>query len=209
MQVDQSAFAKTFNVSRETIERLNEYEALLKKWNPKINLVSRNTLDDIWHRHFSDSAQIYQHIGDNCQRWLDFGSGAGFPGLVAATIAKEKHPNISFTLVESDHRKAAFLMTVANALNLSATIITERIENIPPQKADIITARAVASLDQLLTWSAPHAQKDTVLLFPKGNSYESELTAARKHWHIEVETSPSVTDSSSVILRIEDFKRVD
>lgn len=209
MQVSRSSFASAFDVSRETIERLDEYEALLKKWNPKINLISRNTLDDIWQRHFADSAQVYQHIGNSCNKWLDFGSGAGFPGLVAATMAKEKHPDVSFILVESDHRKAAFLLTVANALSLSATIITERIEDIPAQNADIITARAVASLDQLLAWSAPHARKSTVLLFPKGNSYESELTAARKHWHIDVETTPSMTDSSSVILRIKDFKRVD
>ncbi len=209
MQVSRSSFAKTFDVSRETIELFDEYEALLKKWNPKINLISRNTLDEIWHRHFADSAQVYHHIGDSCNNWLDFGSGAGFPGLVAATIAKQKNPDIRFTLAESDHRKAAFLMTVVNALGLSATTITERIENIPDQNADVITARAVASLDQLLTWAAPHAQKSAVLLFPKGNSYESELTAARKHWHIDVETTQSMTDSSSVILRIKDFARVD
>ena len=209
MQVSRSSFANIFDVSRETMGRFDEYEALLKKWNAKINLVSRNSLDEIWERHFSDSAQIYQHVDSNCTKWLDFGSGAGFPGLVAATIAREKHPDIRFTLVESDHRKAAFLMTVVNALGLSASIITDRIEDISGQNADIITARAVASLDQLLAWAAPHAQKSSVLLFPKGNSYESELTAARKHWHIEVETMPSITDSSSVILRIKDFKRVD
>jgi len=209
VQVNQGSFAEKFNVSRETIERLTEYEALLKKWNPKINLISRNTVDDIWHRHFADSAQLYQHIGENCKKWLDFGSGAGFPGLVVAAMAVEKHPDTRFILVESDHRKAAFLMTVSRALGLSATVKTDRIEAIPAQNADIITARAVASLDQLLKWAAPHAQKTSVLLFPKGNSYESELTAARKHWHIEVETTPSVTDSSSVILRIKDFKRVD
>lgn len=209
MLVKREFFAAKFNVSRETIERLDEYEALLKKWNPKINLISRNTLDSIWHRHFSDSAQLYQHIGDNCKKWLDFGSGAGFPGLVVAAMAMEKHPETSFVLVESDQRKAAFLMTVSNVLGLSATVVTERIEALPAQKADIITARAVASLDQLLTWAAPHRQKPSVLLFPKGISYESELTAAQKHWHIEVETIPSVTDSSAVILKIEDFKRAD
>lgn len=208
MRVDRENFTALFDVSRETIERLDVYEALLKKWNPKINLVSRTTLAEIWHRHFADSAQIYQHIGANAKKWLDFGSGAGFPGLVAAVIAQEKDPDMGFTFVESDHRKAAFLLTVSNTLGLNAAVITERIEAIAAQNADVISARAVAALDQLLLWAGPHAHKSTVLLFPKGNSYESELTAARKHWHIEAEVIPSMTDSSSVILRIEDFERV-
>ncbi len=207
MQVSRESFSKQFDVSRETIDRLDVYGALLKKWNPKINLVSRNTLDEVWHRHFADSAQLYQHVDKNCTCWLDFGSGAGFPGLVVAVIAKEKQPGISVTLVESDQRKAAFLLTVSNALGLNAKVISERIESLPPQNADIITARAVAPLGQLLNWAVPHAHKSTVLLFPKGNSYESELTAAQKHWHIGSEVIQSVTDSGSVILRIEDFER--
>ena len=207
MRVNRECFAQKFNVSRETMERLNCYEALLQKWNPTINLVSRSTLDDIWHRHFADSAQLYQYIDDNCRNWLDFGAGAGFPGLVIAVIGLEKNPNLSITLVESDKRKAAFLLTVSRDLGLNANVITKRIEALPPQKADIISARAVAPLTQLIGWAAPHAHKSTVLLFPKGNSYESELTAARKHWHIEAEVIQSVTDSSSVILRIEDFER--
>jgi len=208
VQVNREGFASSFDVSRETIERFDEYEVLLKKWNPAINLISRNTVDDIWQRHFADSAQLYQHIAEDAKNWLDFGSGAGFPGLVAATIAKEKHPDLTITLVESDQRKAAFLMTVSNALGLRTKVIAERIENLPAQNADIVTARAVGSLDKLLSWTAPHAHKTSVLLFPKGISYESELTAARKHWHIEAEVIPSVTDSSAVILRIKEFKRV-
>ncbi len=208
MRVNRDHFADRFNVSRETMERLDEYEALLKKWNPKINLVSRSTLDEVWHRHFSDSAQLYPYIDEDAKNWLDFGSGAGFPALVLAVVARETRPDLQFTLVESDHRKAAFLLAVSTALGLNTKLITERIESLPSQSADIISARAVASLTQLMDWAAPHAHESTVLLFPKGNSYESELTAARKHWHIGVEITPSLTDSGSVILRIEDFKRV-
>lgn len=207
MQVSMNSFATLFDVSRETIERLKVYEALLKKWNPKINLVSRNTVSEVWHRHFADSAQLFRHLDEKSTNWLDFGSGAGFPGLVVATMAKERLPDMKVTLVESDQRKAAFLLTVSNALDLNTSVVSERIESLEPQNADIITARAVASLEQLLSWSAPHVHKSTVLLLPKGNSYESELTAARKHWHIESEVISSVTDSSSVILRIEDFER--
>lgn len=208
MQVSRETFESNFNVSRETLDRFDTYEALLKKWNPIINLVSRNTIDDIWERHFSDSAQLYQHIGGNSKTWLDFGSGAGFPGVVSAIIALEKHPELTTFLVESDQRKAAFLMTVSSALSLNIKVITDRIERIAPAGADIISARAVASLNQLLNWAEPHTKNGTLLLFPKGNSYESELTAARKHWHIELDVIQSVTDSGSVILRIEEFKRV-
>ena len=208
MRISRESFSKLFDVSRETMERFDEYDALLRKWNPKINLISRSTADEIWHRHFADSAQLYQHIDKTCLNWLDFGSGAGFPGLVIATLAQEKQPDLKVTLVESDHRKAAFLLTVSNALGLNTQTVTERVESVQAQNADIISARAVAPLDQLLSWAAPHAHKSTVLLFPTGNSYESELTATRKHWHIESKVIPSVTESSSVILRIEEFARV-
>ncbi len=208
MRADRGAFRDAFDVSRETMDRFDTYETLLKKWNPKINLVSRATLDHIWQRHFMDSAQIFRQTGPAQETWLDFGTGAGFPGLVVAVLAGEKRPALRVTLVESDQRKAAFLLSVARALALDVEVITSRIEALPPRRADVISARAVAPLDQLLHWAAPHAHKSTVLLFPKGNSYESELTAAQKHWHIEAKAIPSVTDSSSVILRIEDFERV-
>jgi 16S rRNA (guanine527-N7)-methyltransferase len=208
MRVSKESFAASFDVSRETMSRLEDYEQLLAKWNPKINLVSRSTLSEIWHRHFADSAQMIQHIDKDQHSWLDFGSGAGFPGLVIAAIAIEKYPDLAVTLVESDQRKAAFLLTVTKALGLNVVVKPERIEAMPAQNADIISARAVAPLSQLLSWAQPHAHKSSVLLFPKGNSYESELTTARKHWHIEAEVIPSVTDSGAVILRIKDFNRV-
>ena len=209
MQVSEENFASAFDVSRETIAQLAQFERLLRKWNPAINLVSRATLGDLWHRHFADSAQIYQHVDEKHTSWLDFGSGAGFPGLVVAVLAKENRPDLAVTLVESDHRKAAFLLTVANTLGLNVSVKIGRIEEMGGESADVISARAVASLEQLLIWAHPHAHDSTVLLFPKGISYESELTAARKHWHIEAKVIPSVTDSGAVILRIEDFERVD
>jgi len=209
MLVDRESFARQFDVSRETMARLDAYEVLLKKWNPKINLVSRSTLSEIWHRHFADSAQIWALVPKGASVWLDFGSGAGFPGLVCAVLALEKRPCLQFILVESDQRKCAFLASVATALGLNIRIEPARIEALSAQKADIVTARAVAALTQLLGLSAKHVHESTVLLFLKGNNYESELTAARKHWHIEAEEIESLTDSSSVILRIEDFARVE
>ena len=209
MLVRRDNFAEQFDVSRETIERLNEYQALLEKWNPKINLVSRTTLDQVWHRHFADSAQLIRHTPKNAARWLDFGSGAGFPGLLCAAIAHELQPELAFTLVESDHRKCAFLLSAAEKMGLKVQIRPERIEDMHPHNADIISARAVAPLDQLLSLSAKHTHKATVLLFPKGINYESELTAARHHWHIDMTVIQSLIDSNSVILRIEEFERAD
>lgn len=207
MQVDQAQFQSKFNVSRETMERLAQYERLLKKWNPRINLVSSATLSDVWHRHFADSAQLWHHLPEKWARWLDLGSGAGFPGLVGAVFAKEAALGQHVHLVESDHRKCAFLATVARDLELDVTVSTTRIEALPGQNADVITARALAPLEKLLEFSHPHAHKSTVLLFPKGNNHESELTAAQNNWTMVLKTLPSITDSGSVILRIEDFNR--
>jgi len=209
MRVSRGSFAQSFDVSRETIGRLDRYEALLNKWNPKINLVAHSTLGEVWHRHFADSAQLWAHIPDYATSWLDFGSGAGFPALVCAILAQEKQPALRFTLVESDQRKCAFLASISNELGLATRIVPKRIEALPAQQADIITARAVAPLSKLLALTEDHAHKSSVLLFPKGNRYESELTAARKHWHIDAQVIESLTDSGSVILRIEDFARVE
>lgn len=207
MQIDKSNFQDVFNVSRETMEKLGRYEQLLVKWNGSINLVSKGTISDLWHRHFADSAQLLASAPLNAHMWLDFGSGAGFPALVCAILAEEQRPELRISLVESDQRKSAFLMTVAHELALSVKVIPERIEKLKAVKADIISARAVAALPDLLAFSAPHRQESTILLFPKGNNYESELTIAKKNWHIDVEIIQSLTDSGSVILKIKDTKR--
>lgn len=209
MPFDKAGFQERFSVSRETIAGLEAYEALLQKWNPRINLVSRTTLAEVWHRHFADSAQLWELMPETASIWLDFGSGAGFPALVIATLAKEKKPDLRVVLVESDQRKCAFLINVIAELGLNAEVKAARIEDIPSQNADVISARAVAPLEKLMELSTSHAHKSTVMLFPKGNSYESELTAARKHWHIEQKAIPSLTDPNSVILKIKEFKRAE
>jgi len=207
MKVDRDTFQSTTNVSRETMDRFRCYEALLRKWNAKINLISRGTMSDLWDRHFADSAQLARLAPKTTKIWLDFGSGAGFPGMVCAILAKDRGDDMRMVLVESDKRKAAFLMTVARALNLDVEVISERIETIVSMQVDVISARAVASLSDLLAYSDIHRQDSTILLFPKGNNYESELTEAKKNWHIDVEIIKSVTDSGSVILLIKDINR--
>lgn len=142
MEFAQSNFAEYFDVSRETMDRLGAYASLLEKWNPKINLVSSSTLANTWHRHLADSAQLWALAPEGAKSWMDIGSGAGFPGLVIAAIAAEKLPDLAVTLVESDRRKSVFLKTVAREMGVTVNVITERIEMLEPQNADILSARA-------------------------------------------------------------------
>lgn len=207
MEITQSNFAEVFDVSRETMDRLVIYAGLLGKWNPKINLVANSTLANIWHRHMADSAQIWALAPEGARTWLDIGSGAGFPGLVIAAIAAEKAPELVVTLVESDRRKSVFLQTVAREMGVTAKVITKRIEALEPQKADILSARALAPLTQLFEFAEKHRKTDGICLFPKGARVNSELTEASSCWHMSYETFPSVTDQDAVILRIGEFKR--
>ena len=208
VEVSQGNFAEMFDVSRETMDRLQAYAALLIKWNPKINLVAKSTIPDVWHRHMADSAQLWALAPQGAKTWMDIGSGAGFPGLVIGAIAAEKAPDMAITLVESDRRKSVFLQSAAREMGITVKVITKRIELLEPQNADILSARALSSLSQLLEFAEKHRQPDGVCLFPKGARVDSELTEASSCWHMAYETFPSMTDPDAVILRIGEFKRV-
>ncbi len=199
-------FSIAFNVSRETIDRLIAYEKLLRKWNDKINLVAKSTLADIWHRHFADSAQLLRLARQKTGLWADFGSGAGFPGLVIAILAKETLPDLMVVLVESDTRKCAFLATVSRQLGLNVRIENARVEALANLGARTISARALAPLDELLPLARRHLADNGECLFLKGATVESELTAIDRIWNSSVETIPSVTDPSGVVLRIGDIQ---
>jgi|LGOV01.1.fsa_nt_gb 16S rRNA (guanine527-N7)-methyltransferase len=207
-EISQESFAETFGVSRETMGRLQVYAALLVKWNPKINLVAKSTIPSIWNRHMADSAQLWALAPRGAKTWLDIGSGAGFPGLVIAAIAVEKAPDLVITLVESDRRKSVFLQAAAREMGVKVQVITKRIELLEAQNADILSARALSSLTQLLEFAEKHRNLSGVSLFPKGARVDSELTEASSCWHMAYETFPSMTDSDAVILRIGEFKRV-
>ncbi|WP_323781602.1 16S rRNA (guanine(527)-N(7))-methyltransferase RsmG [Thalassovita sp.] len=196
------------DVSRETMERLERYAALLTKWNPSINLVSRSTLENMWDRHFIDSAQMYQYAPQGAKLWADFGSGGGFPGLVIAILAAEKSPDLQVTLVESDTRKVAFLRTVIRETGISALTINDRVENIPSLKADVVSARALADLPMLLDFADFHLGQGGVALFPKGVNWEKEVLEARQTWRFACQRFKSETDAGAVILRIEDIEHV-
>ncbi|MEO0622074.1 MAG: 16S rRNA (guanine(527)-N(7))-methyltransferase RsmG [Pseudomonadota bacterium] len=199
--MDAATFRKAYGVSRETCERLETFAALLTRWTKRINLIAPKTLDTLWSRHIADSAQLWTLRPDACDTWLDLGSGGGLPGLVIAAIAAEE-TRIQITLVESDGRKSAFLATAAREMNLSPTIVTERIESLRLPKSSVISARALAPLPKLLELAAPHAAPETVFLFPKGRNARSELTEAQRHWHIEQTEIASRTEADATILKI-------
>lgn len=196
------------NVSRETLERLKEFEALVLKWNPKINLVSKTSLDDIMNRHIADSVQVFKAVGTDFKNWADFGSGGGFPGIVAAILAKESNPLAQLTLVESDARKSAFLREATRQLSLNVKVLNERIEKIPCLNADVISARALAKLTILCQFVALHGQTNTVAVFPKGESFMNEISEARLSWNFDIEILPSITESKAAILKLRNILHV-
>jgi len=195
--------AAGLDVSRETFERLELLERELRRWQAIKNLVGPATLDSIWDRHIADSLQLLALAPEGARTWLDLGSGAGFPGLVLAIAGAER--GLRVHLVESNSRKCAFLRHIARLTGVSATVHEARLEAVVPGfvgQADVVSARALASLVQLLDWTAPMLKAGTIGLFPKGRDAEIELTEARKKWTFEAEILPSSTDSEARILRI-------
>ncbi|MBC8241143.1 MAG: 16S rRNA (guanine(527)-N(7))-methyltransferase RsmG [Alphaproteobacteria bacterium] len=201
-------FQKAADVSRETLARLEAYTALLVKWNQRINLVSRRSLDDVWRRHVLDSIQLckFDKSGESRETaapWLDLGSGAGFPGLVLA-IAGVRNVH----LVESDGRKCAFLREAARITGAEVTVHNERIEALPPQGAHTISARALAPLPRLLPLAYEHLIIGGQIILLKGQDVDTELTEAAKCWNMSIRHIPSVTDESGSILQLTEICRV-
>ncbi|SLN43120.1 16S rRNA (guanine(527)-N(7))-methyltransferase RsmG [Ruegeria meonggei] len=200
------AIFEEMNVSRETFDRLNTYVELVRRWNPKINLVSRNSLADIWTRHILDSVQVYR-CADSFQHWCDLGSGGGFPGMVCAIIAIEEAPQAQFSFVESDQRKAAFLRNVARECGANCRVFSIRIEIVDPMSADILSARALADLKTLMSFCDRHLSQTGTALLPKGASWKKELEDAREQWSFQFEPITSLTEPQAVILRIKGVSR--
>jgi 16S rRNA (guanine527-N7)-methyltransferase len=195
-------------VSRETLDLLNEYAAFLTKWQAAINLVSRSSLSEMWSRHFLDSAQIFQYRPEAATRWLDIGSGGGFPGMVCAVMAKDVAPDLRFSFVESDIRKCVFLRAVARELGIKADVISDRIETATPQTADILTARALAPLARLCEFATRHMKPDGTAFFLKGERFEAEVVEARDNWMMDLTTLPSETSLVGKILKVRNIQRV-
>lgn len=207
MNDEADCILDTLNVSRETSDRLRLLADLLCKWNPRINLVSKSTLNTLWTRHILDSAQIFDLVTHPVGYWVDIGSGGGFPGLVVAILAAEKDPGQKTTLIESDQRKCAFLRTVLRETGVNGTVLTKRIEQAPAQNADVLSARALADLTQLCEFSERHLQRNGTALFPKGVTWEKELRVAGESWSFSHEVITSKSEPEAVILKLGDICR--
>ena len=190
------------DVSRETIDRLTRFQDLLKKWNPVINLVGKQTIADSWNRHVLDSAQLLPIAGPSAKTWTDLGSGGGLPAIVISILAKDLRPSLHVTMLESDQRKAAFLRTVISDLGINAVALPVRIENAESQQSDIVSARALAPLPELLAYAQCHLKPDGQALFPKGASSDAEVEQAKRLWTFDLARHKSVTNDQATILEI-------
>ena len=191
-------------VSRETAVRLDRFVALLIEWQQRMNLVASSTLPYLWTRHVADSLQLLD-LAPDAKIWVDFGSGAGFPGLAIACALADK-PGSRVHLVESNGKKAGFLRQAVRVTGAPALVHQARIENFGESFAehtDVVTARAVAPLKVLCGQAFPLMQRGALALFPKGQDVEADLTEATKYWNIKPELIPSRTDASGriVVLR--------
>lgn len=191
------AFRRATGVSRETLDRLQAYADLLVRWQARVNLVGRSSLADLWRRHMLDSAQLAAMVPPGTRCLVDLGSGAGFPGLVLAILGVD-----GVHLIESDRKKCAFLREAARQTAAPVQILAERIEDVPPFPADVITARALAPLRRLIPLARPFVRPDTVLLFLKGQDVDRELTEATKQGILTVARTPSMTSPDGTVLRI-------
>ena len=204
----KEGFAKQLSVSDGLLDRFSAYQNLLRKWQQRINLVSRSTLPDLWRRHFLDSAQLFPLIPKSANTLVDLGSGAGFPGLVLALLISEGGgPDVH--LIEADGRKAAFLAEANRILEARATVHSRRIESITDLKGDVITARALAPLDRLLNQAERFMGSETTCLFLKGEKAPHELTIARKRWTMKVSEITSITHDLARIIKLTEVSRVD
>jgi 16S rRNA (guanine527-N7)-methyltransferase len=203
-------FARSFSVPRETVDKLVTYVQLLKQWQKAVNLVAPSTLEQIWHRHFADSAQILPYAAES-RLWVDLGSGGGFPGLVIA-ILLANHENRHVHLIESNGRKCAFLSEVVRKTGAPATVHAGRIEDIVRAgvigKADVVSSRALAPLVSLLGMACGFLGENSVGLFLKGREARQEIADAGKVWRFDYECVPSQTSDDGNIVIIRSLSRL-
>jgi 16S rRNA (guanine527-N7)-methyltransferase len=202
--------------------RLQVYERLLRKWQATINLVAPKTLDEVWERHFLDSAQLWrvaqqllpadERVPPKGLHWLDLGSGGGFPGLVVGLVAVDQPGQLArLTLIESDQRKAAFLREVARETGLKdrvpVDIVVARIEasanHLKVRDVDVVTARALAPLPKLLDWALPYFGPATLGLFLKGREAEAEVADVPASLAVECARYPSMTDIDAAVVAVQ------
>jgi 16S rRNA (guanine527-N7)-methyltransferase len=198
------AFQAEFDVPRGTMVALARYAELLVDWQGRMNLVGPATLEDIWGRHFADSAQLVRHVPQG-QSWLDIGAGGGFPGMVLAAMGWA-----NVTLVDSIAKKCRFLEAVRDELELRdrVSVVCGRVEGLPTLGVQVATARAAASLGQLLDWAIRHVRPGGLFVFPKGRRWAEEVEEAETRFLFDLETRDSLTDAEAKILLVRNLKRL-
>lgn len=201
---DAAAFQAATGVSHETLARLQAYHDLLLRWQAKINLIGPATAPMAWRRHFLDSAQLAPLLPADTRRIADLGSGAGFPGLVLAIIT-----GVESHLIESDARKCAFLREAARITAAPATVHMQRIEAVKGLTVDVVTARALAPVVDLLRWGAPLLRPGGSFLLLKGRNVDVELTEATKYWIMAAQHWPSRSDDEGRLLHLSDVRPVE
>ncbi|MCI5044535.1 MAG: 16S rRNA (guanine(527)-N(7))-methyltransferase RsmG [Aquisalinus sp.] len=205
-------FFDTYETSAETRRRILLFDQIFLEWTARLNLVAKSTISDRWQRHYLDSAQLLPLMSVDAKVIMDFGSGAGFPGLFLAILSADDQARQShdFFLVESIKKKCAFLRDAISALKLhNVTVLNQRIETISkPARADIITARALADLDSLYEYGHRFMHKSSICLFQKGERAQEEITTAKIKWSFDITSHDSLTNEAAAILEIRNLKRV-
>ncbi|HEY2527023.1 MAG TPA: 16S rRNA (guanine(527)-N(7))-methyltransferase RsmG [Xanthobacteraceae bacterium] len=205
---DRSRALAVTPVSRETSARLDRFVALLVNWQRRTNLIAASTVPTIWTRHIADSLQLLA-LAPQALTWVDLGSGAGFPGLPIACALADR-PGARVHLVESNAKKAAFLREAVRHTGAPALVHAVRIADFVTGfqvPADVVTARALASLAELLAAAYPLLRAGALGLFPKGQDVATELTEAAKCWNIEATLVPSRTDPKAQIVLVRHIAR--
>ena len=213
---EKNTFTKLFDVSRETLAKLTQYELKIISFNEKFNIIGKSTIPKIWQRHFADSAKIFSLItkvvknnGNKKLTSCDVGSGGGFPGLIILILNQEKKVNFCMTLVESNKKKCSFLKDLTKILKVKAEVINNRAENLN-EKYDIITGRAVAPLPKFLMFCRNIRKDKTIYILPKGSNFQSELLQLKKQWYYDVnivKNNKEIDKSGGVTIVLSNLKK--
>ena len=205
-QID--TFTRIIQVSRETIDSLKIYEQILLKYNKNLNLIGKSTINEVWNRHFLDSAQVIDLIDKKIKTCLDIGSGAGFPGLVLAIICKGRNLNTNFNLLEKSPKKCTFLKEVCSELNLNTKIICQDIENIQKIQSDVLIARAFKPIPKIFEIIHKKINFEKKIVLFLGKKQKFLLNEVSKNWHIEYKQRNSVTSNDSLIIEIYKLEKI-
>ena len=203
--MDVEFFIKKFNVSRETIEKLKKYKDFLLISNKYLNLIGKTTENQIFTRHFADSAQIYDIIDDKSEI-IDLGSGAGFPGVLLRILMDDKKISGNITLIDKSSKKCKFLQDLSDKLSLNLKIANLKIENFKFDKISTVVSRAFKKTIDIIDILLKNNDKIRNIILIKGKTYQQELEDAKKKYTFDVEKFRSITSDESYILKISNIR---